>query len=119
MSWEDGVPHIEDGNVRWAAIVVHHIEFVGEFLEQSEKLREAARTEPGRRAVYQDAYEYLLGHPPTPEQWCTATFQLFDSQQDLDAYLRAYADYLLRDRAEPLLPPEFDGDEDDDEDESE
>jgi hypothetical protein len=108
VSWEDRIPHIADGNVRWAVLWVHGVEAYYDFDESAAEMREIARTNPERRAVYLEAYRYLLDHVPSPREWAGATSTPFCTREQLREYLQAFVDYVFGDRPAPIEPPEND-----------
>jgi hypothetical protein len=108
VSWTDRIPHIEDGNVRWAVLFVHDVEAYYDFDESAGKIRETARTNPERRGVYLQAYRHLLEHVPSSREWMGATSTPFCTREQLREYLQAFADYVFGDRPEPIEPPEND-----------
>jgi len=105
--WEKQIPHIEDGNVRWAVLYVHNIEEYEDFEHWAEEVRETCLKNPERRETYEEAYRYLVEHTPPAGYWYESTGhgQSFCTRAELHEYLQAYYDYVFGDRPEPIMPP--------------
>ncbi len=101
--WDERIPNIE--NVRFAAVWVHSVEAFDEFETDAASIREQARTDPQRRAALLQAFDFMVAHPPTPDEWFSVTNTSFCTRAQLRAYLRAFYDYVFGDREEPVLPP--------------
>lgn len=104
--WEQQVPNIQDGNVRWSVVSLHSVEFFNEFEESAKRLRDEVRADPATRAKHEAAYRHLLEHTPTVREWAASTDTSFCSRAELNAYLQAFSDYVFGDRPAPIEPPD-------------
>jgi hypothetical protein len=103
--WEKQIPHIEDGNVRWAVLYIHNVEEYWDFERWAEEIRETCRKDPERREKYEEAYRYLVEHTPSTREWSESTHTPFCGRAQLHEYLKAFYDYVFGDRPEPIEPP--------------
>ncbi|MBR7828107.1 hypothetical protein KDK95_17450 [Actinospica sp. MGRD01-02] len=106
--WQQRVPNIDDGNVRWSVVNLHSVEFSNEFEQSAKRLRDEVRRDPAMRAKHEEAYRYLLENTPTVREWAESTDTSFCSRAQLHEYLQAFSDYVFGDRTAPIAPPDSD-----------
>jgi hypothetical protein len=103
VRWQDQIPDID--RVGWAAVWVHSVEAFNEFETDAARIRAQVRADPGQRATFVAAYDFMLANVPTPREWCRATDTSFCTREQLREYLQAFFDYVVGDRPEPITPP--------------
>ncbi|MDR7167170.1 hypothetical protein J2W56_000888 [Nocardia kruczakiae] len=104
FTWWDEIPHIN--GLRWALVDMHCAEHRDGRRQIASALRDACAADPTLGLLVRDALDYMIAWRPTPEEWFDPTGIRFAEQEALGEYLRAFRDYLLGDRAEPIFPPE-------------
>ncbi len=104
FTWWDEIPHID--GLHWALVGMHCAAHRDGMRQIASALRNACAADPTLGLLVRDALDYMIAWRPTPEEWFDPTGIRFADQEALGEYLRAFRDYLLGDRAEPISPPE-------------
>ncbi|MFC6010309.1 hypothetical protein [Nocardia lasii] len=101
-TWWDEIPHI--AGLRWPLVRMQCAENRSALAVCAGVQRDACTRDPTYGAMVREALDYMIAWRPTPEEWFEPTGTSFADQQDVDEYLRAFRDYLVGDRPEPIIP---------------
>ncbi|MEV6432433.1 hypothetical protein [Nocardia sp. NPDC051463] len=101
--WWDEIPHIDA--LLWPLVDMHRAEHGGGIRHHAAQLRGTCVEDPTYGVLVSEALDHMIAWRPTPEEWFDPTGTRFADQRDLEEYLRAFRDYLLGTRLEPIYPP--------------
>ncbi|MGW5517959.1 hypothetical protein [Nocardia africana] len=102
FTWWDEIPHID--GLRWPLVDMHRAENRTGMQQCASVVRDACAADPTLGRLVRDALDYMIAWRPTPDEWFDPTGIRFADQRELDEYLRAFRDYLLGNRTEPITP---------------
>ncbi|MCC3313993.1 hypothetical protein [Nocardia africana] len=102
FTWWDEIPHID--SLRWPLVDMHRAEHRTGMRQCASVVRDACAADPTLGRLVRDALDYMIAWRPTPDEWFDPTGIRFADQRELGEYLRAFRDYLLGDRTEPITP---------------